>query len=51
MSELEFVAVPGGPFPMGIDPARAYPPEADETPGRIVRVEGFRIARLPGGPA
>ena len=32
---------------MGIDPARLYPPDADETPRRIVRVEGFRIARLP----
>ena len=47
MSELEFVAVPAGPFAMGIDPARLYPPDADETPRRIVRVEGFRIARLP----
>ena len=47
MSELEFVGVPAGPFPIGIDPARVYPPEADETPRRVVRVEGFRIARLP----
>jgi formylglycine-generating enzyme required for sulfatase activity len=47
VSELDFVAVPGGPFPMGVDPARTYPPDADETPRRIVRVEGFRIARLP----
>ena len=47
MSELEFVAVPAGPFAMGVDPAQMYPPDEDETPSRTVRVEGFRIARLP----
>ena len=47
MSALEFVAVPGGPFAMGLDPAQMYPPDEDETPRRTVRVEGFRIARLP----
>ena len=43
MTELEFVAVPGGLFPIGVDPARVYPPDEDETPRRIVAVEGFRI--------
>ncbi len=47
VSALEFVAVPGGPFAMGVDPAQMYPPDEDETPRRTVRVEGFRIARLP----
>jgi formylglycine-generating enzyme required for sulfatase activity len=32
---------------MGIDSARAYPPEKDETPRRVVRVQGFRISRVP----
>ena len=39
--------IPAGPFPMGIDPAVAYPPDEDETPRRVVRVEGFRIGRTP----
>ena len=47
MTELDFVAVPGGPFAMGDDPARDYPPDDDETPPRVVPVAGFRIARLP----
>lgn len=32
---------------MGDEPARLYPPEEDETPRRVVSVEGFRIARTP----
>lgn len=32
---------------MGEDPARLYPPEEDETPRRVVTVEGFRISRTP----
>ncbi len=32
---------------MGIDPARAYPADYDETPRRVVRVESFRIGRTP----
>ena len=32
---------------MGSDPAAAYPPEADETPRRVVRLEPFRLARTP----
>ena len=39
--------IPAGPFPMGDDPARLYPAGADETPRRVVRVEGFRISRTP----
>ena len=44
---IDWVAIPAGPFPMGIDPARAYPPDEDETPRRVVSVEGFRIGRTP----
>jgi len=44
---IDWVPIPGGPFPMGIDPAAAYPPDEDETPRRVVRVEGFRTARTP----
>ena len=47
MSELEFVPVPAGPFAFGDDPARLYPPDEDETPRRVVPVEGFRIGRVP----
>ena len=32
---------------MGIDPASEYPPDEDETPRRVVSVEGFRISRTP----
>jgi formylglycine-generating enzyme required for sulfatase activity len=39
--------IPAGPFPMGDDPARLYPPDEDETPRRVVAVEAFRIGRLP----
>ncbi len=44
---MDFVAVPPGSFAFGLDPALLYPPEADETPRRVVRVDGFRISRLP----
>ena len=44
---IDWVAIPAGPFPMGIDPAAAYPPDEDETPRRVVSVEGFRIGRTP----
>ena len=44
---IDWVSIPAGPFPMGDDPARLYPPEEDETPRRIVTVEGFRISRTP----
>jgi formylglycine-generating enzyme required for sulfatase activity len=44
---IDWVSVPAGSFPMGIDPAAAYPPDEDETPRRVLRVEGFRIARTP----
>jgi len=44
---IDWVSIPAGPFPMGIDAAHAYPPDEDETPRRVVRVEGFRISRTP----
>ena len=44
---IDWVSVPAGSFPMGIDPAAAYPPDDDETPRRVVRVEGFRLSRVP----
>jgi formylglycine-generating enzyme required for sulfatase activity len=44
---IDWAPVPGGPFPFGIDPARAYPPDADETPRRVERVESFLIGRVP----
>jgi len=44
---IDWVLIPAGPFPMGIDAAVAYPPDEDETPRRIVAVEGFRIGRVP----
>ncbi len=47
MAGLDFVSVPAGGFTMGTDPARLYPPDEDETPRRVVRVEGFRIGRVP----
>jgi formylglycine-generating enzyme required for sulfatase activity len=47
VSALEFVRVPAGPFAMGTDPARDYPPDEDEMPRRVVAVQGFRIGRLP----
>ena len=47
VSGLDFVRIPGGPFAFGEDPAALYPPGDDETPRRVVRVDGFRISRLP----
>jgi formylglycine-generating enzyme required for sulfatase activity len=47
VTAIDWVAIPEGPFPMGIDPARAYPPDEDESPRRVVSVEGFRIGRVP----
>jgi formylglycine-generating enzyme required for sulfatase activity len=44
---IDWVSIPAGPFPMGIDPAQTYPPDEDETPRRVVSVEGFRIGRTP----
>ena len=44
---LDWCTVPGGPFTMGSDPARAYPPDDDETPRRVVRVAPFHLARIP----
>ncbi len=44
---VRFAAVPGGAFAFGVDPARLYPPEPDEGPRRTVRLEAFRISRLP----
>jgi formylglycine-generating enzyme required for sulfatase activity len=44
---IDWVPIPAGPFSMGIDPAAAYPPDEDETPRRVVPVEGFRISRVP----
>jgi len=44
---IDWVEVPAGPFAFGIDAARTYPPDEDETPRRLERVEAFRIARLP----
>ena len=42
---IDWVEIPGGPFRMGTDPADAFPPDADETPRRLVSVDGFRIGR------
>ena len=47
MDALEWRAVPAGPFPMGSDPAAAYPPDEDETPRHTLRLEPFRLARTP----
>ena len=38
---------PGRPVPDGDRPRRRYPPDEDETPRRVVSVEGFRIGRTP----
>ncbi len=32
---------------MGSDPAAAYPPDVDETPRQVVRLDPFRLARTP----
>ena len=39
--------VPAGPFAFGDDPARLFSPDDDESPRRVVRVEGFLISRVP----
>ena len=44
---IEFRAVPAGPFRMGRDAADAFPPDGDERPRRVVRLDGFRISRVP----
>jgi formylglycine-generating enzyme required for sulfatase activity len=44
---IEWVAVPAGPFRMGREPHDAFPPADDERPRRLVRLEPFRIARVP----
>jgi formylglycine-generating enzyme required for sulfatase activity len=44
---IDWVSIPAGLFPMGIDPASVYPPDDDETPRRVVSVEGFWIGRTP----
>ncbi len=46
-AELEWREVPAGPFSMGTDPAAAYLPDEDETPRHLVRIEPFRLARIP----
>jgi formylglycine-generating enzyme required for sulfatase activity len=47
VSDLDFVPIPAGPFAFGEDPAALYPPDEDETPRRVVHVEGFLISRVP----
>jgi formylglycine-generating enzyme required for sulfatase activity len=43
----EWLEVPAGPFPLALHPAADFPPDADETPRRLVSVDTFRIARVP----
>jgi formylglycine-generating enzyme required for sulfatase activity len=47
MTGIEWRLVPAGPFRMGSDPARAYPPGVDESPRHVVEVAPFRIGRIP----
>ncbi len=47
MTEIEWCHAPAGPFTMGGDPWRAYPPAADESPRHVVDVAPFRIGRIP----
>ena len=47
MTEVQWCRVPAGPFSMGSDPGRAYPPGADESPRHLVEVAPFRIGRIP----
>jgi len=47
MTEADWRLVPAGPFFMGSDPARAYPPAVDESPRHVVEVGPFRIGRIP----
>ncbi len=44
---IDWQAIPAGPFAMGDDPARLYPPDEDEMPRRVVALEAFRIGRVP----
>jgi formylglycine-generating enzyme required for sulfatase activity len=44
---IDWQPIPAGPFPMGDDPARLYPPDEDETPRHVVQVGAFRIGRVP----
>jgi len=44
---MDWVAIPAGPFRMGRDAADAFPPDEDERPRRVVRLDGFRISRVP----
>ena len=46
MIDVEWRLVPAGPFRMGSDPSRAYPPAADESPRRVVEVAPFRIGKI-----
>ena len=46
-ADLLWCGIPAGPFPMGSDPAAAYPPERDEAPRHTVSLEPFRLARTP----
>src|SRR4051794_17726717 len=47
MIEIEWRLVPAGPFRIGSDASRAYPPAADESPRHAVEVAPFRIGRIP----
>ena len=47
MTEIEWCLVAAGPFSMGSDSGRAYPPAADEAPQHVVDVAPFRIGRIP----
>jgi formylglycine-generating enzyme required for sulfatase activity len=44
---IDWQPVPAGPFRMGRDAADAFPPDEDERPRRLVRLEAFRISRVP----
>ena len=47
VTAIDWTSIPAGPFPMGTDPARDFPPDEEETPRRIARVESFRLGRVP----
>ena len=47
MTEIRWCLVPAGPFRMGSDLGRAYPPHTDESPRHAVDVAPFRIGRIP----
>ena len=44
---IDWQPVPAGPFRMGRDAADAFPPDEDERPRRLIRLEAFRISRVP----